>query len=291
MISENEILKSLPALLSANSRIAVPPGDDCAVIDMNSSMQLLAAADQLIENIHFLPETPPEAAGAKLMKRNLSDIAAMGGTPLAALCCIAVNGKDNEYVKAFLAGAAKEGEKYNVSVCGGDTASSTAPGVAASLTILGEVPAGKAVLRSGAKPGERLYVTGKIGNSFYSEHHLTFTPRLAEGVFLRDKVSAMMDISDGLLMDLERMAEASQVSFALDIPSIPLRPGAELPQALSDGEDYELLFTSSLPEDQLRRSDLAPITCIGRVLPESEHPVVDSNKQIIVTEKKGYEHQ
>ena len=291
MMNESEILKKLPELLPVNSRIAAGAGDDCAVINMPGKNQLLAAADQVIENIHFLPETSPEDAGKKLMNRNLSDIAAMGGVPLTALLTVAANGKSNGYVERFISGAAQAGMIFNVPVCGGDTASLAEKGFCATLTILGEIPEGKAVLRSGAKPGDFIYVTGCIGNSFYSGHHLHFIPRLKEGAFLRDHASAMLDISDGLLLDAMRLAERSNVSLMLDLESIPLRAGAVVPNAFSDGEDYELLFTS--PEKQLKfpGEDFAPLTCIGRVVERGASLLVDKNKLPVEMDKNGYEHR
>lgn len=291
MMNESEILKKLPELLSINSRIAAGAGDDCAVINMQGGKQLLAAVDQVIENIHFLPETPPETAGKKLMNRNLSDIAAMGGVPLTALLTVAANGKTQEYVERFIAGAAAAGMLVNVPVCGGDTASLPTPGFCATLTILGEVPEGKAVLRSGAKPGDFVYVTGCIGNSFYSEHHLNFSPRLKEGVFLRDHAAAMLDISDGLLRDAMRLAEASKVSLELELGKVPLRAGAAVPNAFSDGEDYELLFTSSEHITEIPGLDMADISCIGKVIPFCGSLLVNTDHSPIITDKTGYEHK
>ena len=289
MINETDILQKLPALLPLNSRIAAGAGDDCAVINIAGGKQLLAAVDQLIENVHFLAETDPETAGKKLMNRNLSDIAAMGGTPLTALLTVAVNGKENAWVEAFIAGAAEAGKAFDVPVCGGDTAALPTPGAVATLSILGEVPTGKAVMRSGAKAGEHLYVSGKIGNSFYSQHHLHFLPRLQEGVYLRDHATAMLDISDGLLLDAQRLAAASGVTLMLDLDVVPLREGAVFPEAFSDGEDYELLFTSPELLDWLPNGTL--ITRIGQVLPAGEFKLVDRNNKKITMDNIGYVHK
>ena len=291
MMNESEILKKLPALLNLNSRIAAGVGDDCAVINMPGGKQLLAAMDQVIENIHFLPDTPPETAGRKLMNRNLSDIAAMGGTPLTALLSVAANGKTQQYVERFISGAAEAGRAVNVPICGGDTASLPTAGFCAALTILGEIPENKAVLRSGAKAGDFVYVTGCIGNSFYSEHHLNFSPRLKEGVFLRDHATAMLDISDGLLRDAMRLAEASKVSVMLDLDKVPLRAGAVVPNAFSDGEDYELLFTSPEKIIEFPGLDMAEISCIGKVIPFCGSLLVNTDQSPIITDKTGYEHR
>ena len=182
MMDELKILSGLLPELAQNSSVAVGPGDDCAVLLLpGGDVDLLAAADQLICDVHYTSDTPPETAGAKLLKRNLSDIAAMGGRPLWALLTVAANGRSPEWLLRFCRGAAECGKKYGVPIVGGDLASLPPRTEVGTLTILGEVPRGKAVLRSGAKPGEAVYVTGEIGNSFDSRHHLDFTPRLAEG--------------------------------------------------------------------------------------------------------------
>ena len=291
MMDEADILKKLPSLLPLTPRIAAGAGDDCAVITMQGDNDLLAAADQVIENIHFLPDTPPYDAGKKLMNRNLSDIAAMGGTPLTALITIAVNGKSTQWVTDFLKGAADAGMCYHVPVCGGDTAKLPVPGAVASLTILGEVSKGKSILRSGAKPGDLLYITGPVGNSFKSNHHLHFTPRLAESRLIAPLASAMIDISDGLLLDAARIAESSGVTIQLDLDQIPLRPGAEKPLAFSDGEDYELLFTSPHSPENFYFPDTGKITCIGKVIPAQEHALLTAELQPITMEHLGYVHR
>ena len=291
MIDEADILKKLPSLLPLTRRIAAGAGDDCAVITMPGDNDLLAAADQVIENIHFLPETPPYDAGKKLMNRTLSDIAAMGGTPLTALLTIAVNGKSMQWVTDFLKGAADAGMRYNVPVCGGDTAKLPAPGAVATLTILGEVPKGKSILRSGAEPGDLLYITGPVGNSFKSNHHLHFTPRLAESRLIAPFATAMIDISDGLLLDAARIAESSSVTLLLDLEQIPLRPGAEKPQAFSDGEDYELLFTSPHLPETFCFPDTGKITCIGKVVPAQGDALLTADHQPIKMEYLGYVHR
>ena len=291
MINEAEILKVLPSLLPLTQRIAAGAGDDCAVITIPGDHDLLAAADQVIENIHFLPDTLPREAGRKLMNRNLSDIAAMGGTPLTALLTIAVNGKSTQWVTEFLQGAAEAGMIWQVPICGGDTAKLSTAGVVATLTILGEVAKGKSILRSGAKPGDRLYVTGLIGNSFRSDHHLHFTPRLAEARRIAPLASAMIDISDGFLLDAARIAESSGVSLVLDLDQVPLRQGARKPQAFSDGEDYELLFTSPHSPENFNFPDTEKITCIGRVVPAQEHTLLTADLQPLKMEHLGYVHR
>jgi thiamine-monophosphate kinase len=172
---------------------------------------------------------------------------------------------------------------------GGDLAALNADTEVATLTIMGEVPTGRAILRSGARPGDALYVTGEIGNSFDSRHHLNFSPRLAEGVFLRGKATAMLDVSDGLLLDALRMARASQVDIRICAEAVPLRAGAVLPDALGDGEDYELLFSAPPELGSAWGSGFAALTRIGEVLPGSGR-VLDENGNEYNFTRSGYEH-
>ena len=276
-VSELALLKTILPLLPGNDQIIVGPGDDCAVLKWNGEYDLLVTVDQLIESVHYTPETLPEEAGAKLMKRNLSDIAAMGGEPLWAVVTLAA-GSDEGRLAKFMAGVAREAARYGTSVCGGDISALPSEGTVTTLTLAGRVPRGQAILRSGARPGDLLYVTGEIGNSFSSGHHLSFTPRLAEGQSLRGKARAMLDISDGLLLDARRMAQSSRADLEIDASRVPLRPGARLPDALSDGEDYELLFCG--PPG-------LPGTVIGRVLPGTGEVKTPGLEEI---GKYGYEH-
>ena len=290
-LEELKILTALLPELKQDGSVSVGPGDDCAVLKFPGAAgcELLAAVDQLARNVHYTSDTAPELAGAKLLKRNLSDIAAMGGTPLWALLTVAAGGRDAEWVLRFCRGVAECAEKYHVAVTGGDLAGLGADTEVATLTILGEVPAGEAVLRSGARAGDAIYVTGEIGNSFFSRHHLVFTPRLAEGRFLRTHAHAMLDVSDGLLLDARRLARASRVDLKIDAAALPLRDGAKLPDALSDGEDYELLFTAHAGLEKLWRHDFAKLTCIGEVLPGAGR-VLDADGREYLHSKAGYEH-
>ena len=299
MSQELDILKAINPFLLQNNSVIVGPGDDCAVLEYPSSCSydLLAAVDQVIEDIHFTKETSPQAAGEKLLKRNLSDIAAMGGTPLWALLTVAWNNKSNSYIEEFCKGCANAGLKYNVPIVGGDLASLAKEGVCATLTILGQVPKHKAILRSTAKDGDTIFVTGKIGNSFHSLRHLTFEPRLKEGQFLLDYATGMMDISDGLLMDAQRFCQASKCDFYLSLDAVPIHDDASKLTALSDGEDYELLFTADSSLIDIWPKDLTPISAIGKVVKKVDciesanyGRLFDINGNPISSEYMGYEH-
>ena len=289
-LEELKILEKLLPELRQDASVALGPGDDCAVLKTgDAGTELLAAVDQLARDVHYTADTPPELAGEKLLKRNLSDIAAMGGTPRWALLTVAAGGRDGQWVLDFCRGVAGCAAKYHISVAGGDLAGLKTDTEVATLTILGEVPAGRAIRRGGARPGDLLYVTGEVGNSFASRHHLTFTPRLDEGVFLRGNATAMLDISDGLLLDARRLARASQVDLKLDAAHVPLRAGATLPGALSDGEDYELLFTAPPGLERRWKGDLAKLTAIGEALPGTGR-VIDAYGNEYNLERSGYEH-
>ena len=288
---ELELLDNILPTLRQNDSVITGPGDDCAVVEFGKK-KLLLAVDQVTEKVHFTSDTAPERAGAKLVKRNLSDIAAMGGTPLWMLLAVSNGSRDIEWVRRFVAGAEKIAEEYNVPIVGGDTSSLPAEGFSASLTIAGsaETP----VLRSGAKPQELLYVTGLIGNSFASEHHLDFIPHLEQGRLLNSCASAMMDVSDGLLLDAKRMAKASNVDFYFELSKIPLRKGAALSQALGDGEDYCLLFTCDSKIDVKKlfsdhKIKFLPV-CIGRVEAGNGTLYDAETGKPITLEHSGYEH-
>lgn len=300
-MDEAQFYKMIFPLLPQGRDVVVGPGDDCAAVDIGlDDNLLLLAADQLIAGVHFDPSTTAaELAGAKLLKRNLSDIAAMGGRPLNAIVTVASGGRDAEWLRSFHEGLGREAEKWAVSVCGGDTAS-TGEGSSmfvSSLFITGLVRKDRICLRSGMRAGDLIYATGSFGRSYGSEHHLRFTPRLKEGGFLAGSLTrAMIDVSDGLLLDLTRMAEASSVGARLFLDAVPRRDEASIDEALSDGEDYELLF--SVSKD--RRGELeagwpfpeTPITLIGEVVESPPGVVVDENGVDLAIRhpKKGFDH-
>ena len=288
-MEELSLLARLLPQLRSGPDVVLGPGDDCAALDCGGPELVLAAVDHLIAGKHYLREnTSPGAAGAKLFNRNASDIAAMGGTPRWALLALAANGCGNDELVEFAAGAARAAEACGAFLVGGDIAELASPGLSASLTILGTVPRGEMVTRSGAKAGDLVCVTGEIGNSFLSGHHLSFAPQLAEGRFLAREhlATAMLDVSDGLLLDASRLAASSHVRIELDPAKVPLRAGAKLPDALADGEDYELLFTA--PPD--RAHELAGhAAVIGRVL-AGPPGVTGPDGRDLLTGKTGYEH-
>lgn len=242
-MKEEEFVRELIRLFPAGKNVVLGIGDDCAALEIpGSGSYLLAAADQVVENIHYLPGTAPEKIAGKLVRRNVSDVAAMGGTPAYALLSVAAGTED---LLPFHRAVAAECEKYGIQVIGGDV-SGTSGGDVFSLSILGFAEKDRLKTRSGAKTGDALFACGSFGRSFPTEWHLLFEPMLKEGLALgaeRD-VHAMMDVSDGLLKDAARMAEASGLAFELDPDSVPRRDGASEEEALCDGEDYALLFAA-----------------------------------------------
>ncbi len=236
-----KILKGLPA----SKDLVLGPGDDCAVVRTNGGFQLLKT-DCIAEGVHFQRAHDPARVGWKALCRPLSDIAAMGGEPGQALITIfSPPDLEEGYWVEFYKGIRKAARKFGVCIAGGEM-SRQPNGIAVAVALTGTVPGGRFVARSGGRPGDLLFVTGRLGGSI-SGHHLDFVPRLNEGRWLAGtaRANAMMDLSDGLGGDLPRLAGASGCGFDVDLASLPLRGGADTTGALTDGEDYELLFAIS----------------------------------------------
>jgi len=242
-------------------------GDDCAVLRARRDRYLLYTCDPVIEGVHYLPATPARQVGWKAMARNLSDIAAMGGLPRWAVVSLGLR-RDTpvRYVNDLYRGLRAAATPFGCAIVGGDTAHVRREQFVV-VTLLGEVEPKRLVLRSGARPGDRVFVTGKLGGSLAGKH-LTFTPRIREARWLTQhyRVHAMMDLSDGLASDLQRLVDASGVGFDLRADAIPAN--GTLAAALGDGEDFELLFTLA-PGDAGKLSRQwtfrLPITEIGQV--------------------------
>ena len=227
-------------------------GHDCAVLTSPAkNLDLVLKTDAVVEGVHFLRSTPAHLVGRKALARALSDLAAAGATPRAALVTAGCPDKKSAgRLQAMYRGLAQAARRWRVAVVGGETVRTRQ--LLLSVSLLGTVPRGCSPHRGGARPGHLLFVTGRLGGS-WPHRHLTFTPRLKEGQWLaRKKIpSAMMDLSDGLGADLPRLARMSRVGFRLFPAKIPLAPGATPHQALTQGEDYELLF--AVPPSQARR--------------------------------------
>jgi thiamine-monophosphate kinase len=260
-------------------------GDDCAVLRIPLGHEVLVTTDFSLEGIHFRREWhPPESVGHRCLTRGLSDIAAMGGEPIAAFLSLAVpRALPQRWVDGFIKGLLALADQFNVTLAGGDIAESPA-GILADIMVLGSAPRDKAILRSGARPGDRIFVSGKLGGSADAvrrlmngeklkprDHgsHFFPQPQLALGNKLRGSAAAMIDLSDGLSTDLAHICEESGVGAEISQDVIPLATIGEsqlkvgLDLALHGGEDYELLFTArrSVPKQIAG----VPITEIGRI--------------------------
>lgn len=252
-IGERAAIRRLCAGLVSDSSVIVGPGDDCAVVRVGpgAAEDLLLTSDPLIEGVHFSADAPFSGIGHKAAGRVLSDIAAMGGEPRWALVDLAVpRSTPVESLEALYEGFRAIAARHGLPIVGGDLAE------AACLEVhtfaVGAVPRGRAVLRSGARAGDLLYVTGSLGGSLLGRH-LRFEPRVAEGRWLREGewATAMIDLSDGIATDLGHLAERSGVGALVEAARLPVsddarrapsgRPAVE--RALADGEDFELLFT------------------------------------------------
>ena len=218
-------------------------------------MMLLLKTDCIVEGVHYSANEEPARVGWKALCRTLSDVGAMGGEPLHALITV-FSPKDRRvaYWKALYKGLSKAAKRFGVGIVGGETSRSRCAAI--SVAMVGQVEADHLVTRSGGRPEDILCVTGTLGGSLVGRH-LDFVPRVAEGRWLGEQkyARAMMDLSDGLAADLPRMAAASNCSFRVDIDAVPKAHGCDSSRALSDGEDYELLFAVS-PRmiESLRRS-------------------------------------
>lgn len=253
-MGEDAVIAHLVKDAPLQEHILVGPGDDCAVVDIGSPKGLqLLKTDTIVENVHFLRTAEPFSIGWKAAARVVSDFAAMGGRADSLLIAIAVPPTlDFSFLVHIYKGIYACAEAFDFSVVGGETSSSET----ITLTVSGTGFSHQPVLRSGATVGDAIYVTGSLGGSITGKH-LTFQPRVEQASWLCEqlKPSAMMDLSDGLAKDLPRLAEQSKVRFDLDLNSIPCSSGCNISQALSDGEDYELLFTSrEILSDQLQQN-------------------------------------
>lgn len=283
-------------------------GDDAAVLSA-PGRQWITAVDVITEGVHFqfaedfreasLPATTPELAGRKALAINLSDVAAMAGEPVAAFIGIVFpKNRPREFAEAVYDGLLTLADEWNVCIAGGDTNSWEGP-LVISVTVLGLTTGRGPVLRSGARPGDWIFVTGALGGSLTNGRHLTFTPRIREALALHERCAmhAMIDLSDGLASDLFHVLDASttqagqDVGAVLDAGSIPIHadinaafaPEERLRQALNDGEDFELLFTVSSDDGRrlLEKPPFeTPLTKIGEIVPRTGVVLRRDNTQI-----------
>jgi thiamine-monophosphate kinase len=298
------------------SRIPAGIGDDCAVIRLPPGHEALVTTDFSLEGVHFRREWhPPDAVGHRCLARGLSDIAAMGGEPIAAFLSLALPAKlPQSWVNRFSVGLLKLAHHFHVALVGGDTAESP-NGILADIVVLGSVPRGKAILRSGARPGDRVYVTGELGSSAAAldqlfsgrkkkvsvtdfPRHFFPVPRLDAGCFLRENnlASSMIDTSDGLTTDLSHICEESGVGAMLNAAAIPravigaARTPVDLKFALHGGEDYELLFTASPRAKIPPRIKGVRVSDIGVITRKQKLQLIYPDQRVETLEAQGWQH-
>lgn len=247
-IGEDALIRRLVELLPRDPAAAAGPGDDCALVPGAGGMLQVLKTDALVERVHFSAESPPRSVGWKAAARVVSDFAAMGGAvPERFLITLALPPSTQvAWVEQLYDGMGDCLRCYGGTLAGGET--SAVPEGAVRVIVVaatGAIRPERTVLRSTARAGDVILVTGALGGSFVSGSHLSFRPRLAEAAWLAEhwKPTAMMDLSDGLAKDLPRLAAASGCGFLLERGRIPITPGHDLRAALNDGEDFELLLT------------------------------------------------
>lgn len=294
-------------------------GDDCALLNVSEKQTLAISTDTLVAGVHFLRDIHPADLGYKAVAVNLSDLAAMGADPAWLTLALTLPEIDEEWMAAFSDSLFELLDYYDMQLIGGDT---TRGPLSMTLGIHGLVPVGRALKRSGAKPGDWIFVTGTLGDSAAGlsllqhrhrlndpavhealiKRHLRPMPRVLQGQALRGLATSAIDISDGLISDLGHVLTASRVGARLNLDALPLsaalrdhfEPELVLKWALSGGEDYELCFT--VPEVNRGALDVAlghfgvPYTCIGQIAPESEGLTLLENGKPRSVDLKGFDH-
>ncbi len=312
-MDENTLLDSLRSLFNRHDpSVHIGSGpDDCAHVRAKGH-ELAASTDAFAENSHFTADHSPEQIAYKTLAASLSDLAGSGCYPRWAMVTLCLRpGLPDDWPDRFAKAMAKTADAFGVSIIGGDTIAAQG-GIVVTTTVIGEPLPGGPVLRSGAKPGDVVVVTGALGGSLLGKH-MEPTPRLAEMRYLMEQCqqmhvrpSAAMDISDGLALDLSRLCKESGVGAVINAALIPLAPAAEkraetsggtaLDHALGDGEDFELLLTLP-PEawEHFRKKPvphgLAPFTKIGSITQESGIALQISEGETIPLAPQGYQHQ
>lgn len=288
--------------------------DDAALISPGDGHEFVVTTDALVADVHFRAKDPPDLIARKALRVNLSDLAAMGAEPVCyTLATVLPESIDEAWLAAFVRGLAVDQDEFKIGLAGGDSVKTPGPATF-SVTAIGRVETGRALRRSGARPGDRVYVSGTIGdgalglavlkglvgddgNGTLAGRYLLPQPRLALGRALVGKASAALDVSDGLVADLGHIATTSNVRVVIDADRVPMSAAAAaavgvdarlIETILTGGDDYELAFTApmELPE---RLADVA-VTCIGRVEAGSGVAVLDRQGRPVTLPAHGYRH-
>ena len=302
---------------AANAVLGV--GDDCALLSVTNGMDLAISTDTMVSGTHFFPDVNPENLGHKALAVNLSDMAAMGALPYWAMLAVTLPHVDHAWLAAFAKGFFDLAQEYNVSLVGGDT--TRGPSLVMTVTIMGEVPAGAALRRSGAKVGNDVWVSGNVGDAALAVAHrygrvvlaegdykeavmrlYEPTPRVALGQALRGLATAAIDVSDGLLADLTHICRLSGVGATVDLASVPVSTiGAKHIDSdagrnaiMAGGDDYELCFTAH-PNSRDSIQELedvlgVPITRIGQVKRGKGVSLLGADGKAVKIDGRGYDH-
>jgi thiamine-monophosphate kinase len=321
--AEFDLIAEIFAPLASGTPGAFGLTDDAAVIDVAPGRRLVATVDAMVAGVHFLADDPPADVGRKLLRVNLSDLAAMGAEPLGyVMATVLPADLDFDWLKGFAAGLADDQARFGVGLYGGDTTSTPGP-LTLSLTAFGQAVPGAELRRSGARPGDRIYVSGTIGDAalglealqgklpglaedaraYLAGRYRLPTPRVALGQGLVGLATSAIDISDGLAADLGHICETSGVRGVVAAPEVPLSDAARcalaadpglLADILSGGDDYELLFTAppeaAGPLGALARELALPLTEIGRIEAGTGVRMVDGAGREIALEHPGFRH-
>ena len=295
MPGEFDFIDWLSAQHKPSEFVPVPQGDDLAVLKWRGEDLLLIGVDQVLDGVHFDSKLhPPRAIGRKVMNRNLSDCAAMACLPAAAVTTAALpRGIGLEYAKELYRGLREAADPFDCTIVGGDTASWDGK-LVLTVTILGRSAGLAPITRDGATPADGVYVTGPLGGSILGRH-MTFEPRiaLARQLAATGRVTAMIDLSDGLSRDIGHLCRQSGVGVVIDADRVPIHADAitvsrdgisPLDHALGDGEDHELLLTGRMDDSGL------PLTRIGRVTEETDILISKDGISCTLT-ARGWEHR
>lgn len=322
-LDEFELIARYLAPLARGESGAFGLLDDAAILDIAPGRRLVATADALIEGVHFFPDDPPELIGRKLLRVNLSDLAAMGAVPFAYLLTMALRDEATaDWVEAFARGLGEDQKKFSVTLIGGDTTATNGP-IALSATALGHVSLNGGLRRSGARAGDRVFVSGTIGDGAmglkvitkklsglgkddrdYLEHRFRLPePRVVLGQRLQGLASAAIDVSDGLAGDLGHICVASGVGAVIELERVPLSAAARhavetdpqlLEAVIAGGDDYEMLFMA--PADRTDEIETVasesgvPVTEIGSVEIGQGVTLLGKDGSPIELESHGYKH-
>jgi thiamine-monophosphate kinase len=319
-LSEFERVQRFFAPLAAPGALGLV--DDVALIDGPPGEQYVLKTDAIVEGVDFLPGTPPDQVAQKLLRVNLSDLAAKGAVPLGYLLVTALpTSLGEDWLESFAAGLAKDQATYGIGLLGGDSTAIDGP-ITLSVAAIGRVAAGRAILRSGARPGDRLYVSGTLGDAalglavlqdkleladtvkreFLIDRYRLPQPRLALGQSLIGTAQAMLDVSDGLIADLGHICEASGVAAIVEAALVPVsaavadavtEDGRWLQAVLGGGDDYELLFTAPVGADAAIAALAAagvPVTAIGSIEAGRGVTVLDRAGRPMTVTVAGYRH-